>query len=343
MIVEKIKINGFRNLIDTNIKFSPGKNLIYGLNGVGKSSVLEAIYFLGFGKSFLNVKRSEVLNRECNQFRIQIYVRGPLVENKLLCYFCNNRFKLYSDDKQITIVEANDIFHPVFFSSSNYNMYIENKPYTRRLVDRFIFGLNSLYIHYILSYNKALKQKNHLLKKGKNVSGLTGWNKVLSDIGVKIMINRMNFINKLNSEISSDFDSSLQIHYSPSIGSGCDVSSGFYYNELERIREFEISARRSLKGPHLDQFELHLTGENLKFNSSGEKKINLLKVYISFIEMYKKEKNQYPIFLVDDYDTAIDTENINYLLEHYPEMQVIATSVNKNNQFDYVIELSKEN
>lgn len=343
MIVENIKIQNFRNLRDISLDFSPGRNLIFGSNGAGKTSILEAIFFLGFGKSFLNVKRSEVLNREADEFHIRMLVRGPLVENEVLGHFCRNRFKLASDNKQINIVEANEIFHPVFFSSSNYNLYIENKPYTRKLMDRFIFGVNSLYIHYILSYNKALKQKNHLLKKGKNVSGLTGWNRVLSDIGVKIMNDRMNFINKLNDEISLNFSSSLRVVYTPSIDSKSCVNAGYYYNELERIREYEIAARRSLKGPHLDHYEFQLMGENLKFNSSGEKKINLLKIYISFIEMFKKEKSQYPIFLVDDYDTAIDAENVEFLLEHYPEMQVIATSVNKNTQFDYVIELSKEN
>ncbi len=343
MIVKKIKIQGFRNLIATSIEFSPGRNLIYGRNGAGKTSILEAIFFLGFGKSFLNAKRAEVANRNSREFQVRMLVEGAVAEHELACSFCRNRFSLLSDEKKINIVEANDIFHPVFFSSSNYNTYIESKPYTRKLVNRFIFGVNSLYISHILSYNKALKQKNHLLKKAKNFSGLTGWNRVLSETGAKIMDKRINFIDKLNREISFNFDSSLQIRYKPTVKLQEDLSPSRYYDELDKVQEIEIASRRSIKGPHLDHFEFLLDGENLKYNSSGEKKINLLKIYISFIELFKKEKNQYPVFLVDDYDTAIDTGNVDYLLEHYPDMQVIATSVNKNNQFDCLIELSKEN
>jgi DNA replication and repair protein RecF len=343
LIVKKIKIQGFRNLIDKSIEFSPGQNLIYGLNGAGKTSILEAIFFLGFGKSFLNAKRAEVLNRDSREFQVRMLVEDSITQHELACFFCGNRFSFMSDDKKISLMDANEIFHPVFFSSSNYDTYIQSKPFVRKLVDRFIFGVNSLYIHYILSYNKALKQKNHLLKKGKNFSGLTGWNRVLSDTGVKIMNNRINFVDKLNREIGSSFDSSLQIRYKPTMRLHKDLSVDQYFNELEKISEVEIAAHRCFKGPHLDHFEFLLNGENLKYNSSGEKKINLLKIYISFIELFKKEKKQYPVFLVDDYDTAIDSENVEFLLNHYPEMQVIATSVNKNSQFDCLIELFKEN
>lgn len=317
--------------------------MIYGLNGAGKTSILEAIFFLGFGKSFLNAKRAEVLNRHSREFRVRMLVKGSVVDHELSCYYGTNRFSLLCDEKKISLVEANQVFHPVFFSSSDYNSYIESKPYVRKLMDRFIFGVNSLYIHHILSYNKALKQKNHLLKKGKNFSGLTGWNRVLSDTGEKIMNNRINFIDKLNHEIDSNFNSSLQVLYKPTMALRQDFSSEDYFEELQKISEIEIAAHRSIKGPHLDHFEFQLEGKNLKYNSSGEKKINLLKIYISFIELFKKEKNQYPVFLVDDYDTAIDRENVDYLLDHYPDMQVIATSVNKNSRFDCSIELFKEN
>jgi recombinational DNA repair ATPase RecF len=66
-------------------------------------------------------------------------------------------------------------------------------------------------------------------------------------------------------------------------------------------------------------------------------------LYIAFIELFKRQKNEYPVFLVDDFDTAIDVENIDFLIKNYPELQVIATSVNKNNGFNRLIELRKEN
>jgi recombinational DNA repair ATPase RecF len=96
-------------------------------------------------------------------------------------------------------------------------------------------------------------------------------------------------------------------------------------------------------GPHRDGYEIMLDSKNLKFYSSGERKINLLKIYIAFIEFYRNEKGEPPIFLVDDYDTAIDDDNIAFLVDRYPDIQVIATSVNINKNFDNLIELNREN
>ena len=61
------------------------------------------------------------------------------------------------------------------------------------------------------------------------------------------------------------------------------------------------------------------------------------------MKFYRTVKNDYPLFLIDDYDTAIDSSNIKYLIENYPDMQVIATSVNKNTDFNHLIEIKKEN
>jgi recombinational DNA repair ATPase RecF len=101
----------------------------------------------------------------------------------------------------------------------------------------------------------------------------------------------------------------------------------------------EIKSHSSLTGPHLDCFKLVLNGRNLKFYSSGEKKLHLLMVYISFIELFKAKNKQYPVFLVDDFDTAIDDNNIDFLMQNYPDLQVVATSVSKNKLFDKRFEL----
>ena len=65
-------------------------------------------------------------------------------------------------------------------------------------------------------------------------------------------------------------------------------------------------------------------------------------IYIAFIELFKKLKKDYPVFLLDDFDTAIDSRNIEILTGYYPKMQIIATSVNRYDSFNRLIELHKE-
>lgn len=360
MIIKDLKIIGFRNLQNLQVSFCKNKNLIHGLNGAGKTSILEAIFLPGFGKSFLNVKKSEIVNDDSDNFSIQLCASsvgddphsecnpGRQHENIINSHYetKKGKFTLLLNDKKSNIFEINHYLYPLLFSSSNYNLYIESRTQIRKLMDRFMFGIDTLYIHFLLSYNKALKQKNYLLKKKQNLDEIPSWNKILSEMSEKIVAARMKFIEMLNTEIKNKFDKDLAIDYRPSfthISNIADISQGFFLNQLEKLQQLEIIQKRSLRGPHLDHFAMLLNRKDLKFYSSGEKKINLLMWYIAFIQLYKRLKKEYPVFLVDDFDTAIDDRNIDFLIENYPDLQVIATSVNKNDRFDHLIELKKEN
>ncbi len=350
MIVKNLKISGFRNLKNFQVSLCKNKNLIHGNNGAGKTSILEAIFLLGFGKSFLNVKKSDILNDNSFQFTIHLSAVNAHGRQNSISALYKENFFLFLNNKKSDIFEINNYLYPVFFSSSNYSLYIESKTHIRKLVDRFLFGINSLYIHYLLSYNRALRQKNYLLKTKHNIDEITSWNKIISEMSEKIIDIKMKFIAILNEEIGNKFDSDkdLQMKYTPSFDIDTNrneknISKIRFFEQLEKRKSSEILYKRSLVGPHLDHFEMHLNNKNLKFYSSGEKKINLLKIYIAFIELFKGMKHKYPVFLMDDFDSAIDEKNIDFLIKNYPDLQVIATSVNKNNRFDQLIELRKEN
>lgn len=341
MLINRIQINQFRNLIDLKLEFSAKKNLIYGLNGTGKTSVLEAIFMLGFGKSFMKVKKSDVVNHHMDSFAIIMNVDHGESENELSASFRNNSFNLFLNEKKINLIDINEYFYPVFFSSSDYNRTIESVTFIRKMVNRFIFGVYPLYIHYILSYNKALKQKNVLLKTKPDLLELKGWNRSIAEMSEKIVHERIRFVEELNHEIQKKFKMDLFLDYKSSLDISRGINREQFFKQLEDQKMLELKSRNSISGPHLDYFELVLNGRNLKFYSSGEKKLHLLMVYISFVELYRSKKNHYPVFLVDDFDTAIDRNNIGFLMENYPDLQVVATSVSRNNLFDKRFELKK--
>jgi DNA replication and repair protein RecF len=345
LIIKTIKINGFRNLENLELSFSKNRNLVHGMNGAGKTSILEAIFIPTYGKSFLSRKKSELVNHNSEEFSIRLTTDNTICTTQISALY-NNRLSLLLNDKKTTIFEINNYLYPVLFSSSDYNLYLENKPHTRKMIDRFIFGVDSLYIRYLLSYNRALKQKNCLLKSSRNSHELRSWNKTLSELCKNIMEIKMTFIHKLDTEIKMKFEKDLSISYKPSLSIDNtipDLDADSIFDRLEAVKQTELKYRRSMLGPHLDNFDIRLDRQPLRIYSSGEKKINLLMIYIAFIELFKKTKNEYPVFLLDDFDTAIDPGNIDFLVENYPEMQVIATSVNRNTHFDNLIELKKEN
>ena len=219
MVVKKLQINGFRNLNKFTIEFGDSKNLIYGVNGSGKTSIIEALYMLGFGKSFLNVSKAEMINFDSPGFYIHAEILNKTAENSLSAS-CEKKFKLLVNSEKGSLNDIGKHLYPLFFSSLNYNLLIDHNPYFRKMIDRFIFGAHVLYLHHLLRYNHLVKQKNSLLKKLAkpiNYSELDSWNKLLSATGFEIVSKRMNFIKHLNNEIGEAFVSDLKIDYHPAL------------------------------------------------------------------------------------------------------------------------------
>lgn len=342
MLVNKVKLINFRNFKEKEISFSPRKNLLFGRNGSGKTSVLEALFLIAFGKSFLGVPKQELIHDGQEEFS----VRAELHQRRshhIVTGSYGRAFRLNLNDQPTTIAELNDYFYPVFFSTLHQHPHSESRTSLRRMMDRFIFGVCALYLHYILRYNKALKQKNYLLKNSHRQviqAEMGSWNKILAETGVKIVENRMSFIDKLNKEIESGFGGEVTLSYLPSLKFNA-LNAPAFLAAFEEMRDRESESRMALTGPQRDRYEIRISGKNLDHFSSGEKKKYLLMTYIAFIELFRKEKNEYPPLLIDDYDAAIDELNLDFLINHFPQMQIIATSVLNNDKFDQCIELAK--
>lgn len=345
MVVKKLEINGFRNLNSFTASFAAEKNLIFGANGSGKTSVIEALFLLGFGKSFLPVRRGELVQFNAPGFFLSADVHGGSGENTVSASL-EKSFSLRLNGESATLVEVGRYMYPLFFSHFSYGLVIDYAPYFRKLVDRFIYGVSSLYFHDVLRYTNTLKQKNSLLKNlGKAVdnSELHSWNLLLAEAGCKLVKKRMEFTDQLNRAIGDAYGCDLQMTYRPALLTHRIVSETTILDDLERMKNAEIKCRRTLIGPQRDRFELTVGGKKLHLFSSGEKKKFLIMLFMAFIELFRQSRGEYPVFLIDDYDAAMDERNLEHVLDHFPAMQVIATSVAGNARFATRLELKKEN
>lgn len=345
MLVKKLEINGFRNLNNFSIQFGDWRNLIFGANGSGKTSIIEALFLLGFGKSFLPVNRRDMVNFNAAGFYIHGEVLNKSGENSLTARM-EKSFSLQANGEAVALSQLGHYLYPLFFSSFNYNYYIDHLAYFRKLIDRFIYGVHALYLREILRYNNIVKQKNYLLKslgKSINNSELNSWNTVLAESGCKIVKRRMAFINQMNETIKQIFQLDLAVNYSPALLTPLSPTENSILNDLEAIRNAEIKNKRSLLGPQRDRFDVLAAGKKLQLFSSGEKKKYLMMLFVAYIELFYQARNDYPVFLIDDYDAAMDEKNLNFLLDHFSKIQVIATSVAANEKFGRSFELKKEN
>jgi len=340
--IENIKISGFRNVKESEgFSFTEKKNLICGPNGSGKTSIIEAMYVLGFGRSFLTIKKNELLNLYSDQF----YIDSSIIKSGLkfkVSAIMDSNFSLFLDGEKTAISGIGENFFPLFFSSNEYVQLIASRSNLRRLFDKLIFGIHSFYSEELIQYKKIIRNKSFLLKHNPQKQHLRGWNTMLAEYILKITKMRFRFVKEINSFVKKKYHENIEVRYSPSTKEFFD-NDDFNINvvslALDKNFEKEINYKSTLIGPHLDKYEIFLNKRPLRTFSSGEKKLNFLFIYLAYIELFLSVRKEYPVFLIDDYDIAMDEVNKTLLMSKYPDMQIIATSVRNNKNFDRVIKL----
>ena len=167
MYIKKIHLKQFRNLKEIKVIFSKGLNIIYGENGVGKTSILEAIYFLCFTKSFKSKNDNDLVKKEHKFFQIESQWEGN--SNKTL--LINGNFLKGSGKKffynKVEIKKNREMIGKiplVFQSPEDHIITNSGSKFKRVYFDKLLSQISSEYLKDLLNYGKILKQKNAYLK-----------------------------------------------------------------------------------------------------------------------------------------------------------------------------------
>ncbi|MCJ8341605.1 MAG: DNA replication and repair protein RecF [Cetobacterium sp.] len=340
--MEILEINyiNFRNLSDRNIQFSPRFNLFYGKNGQGKTSILEAIYFVATGKSFRTAKNSELIKYNKEKMGCFISYRDNISE-KTLTVKIDSRKKEYSyNGKKVSFDDFYGRLNVVSFIPEDINLIVGSPAVRRSFFDGEISQSNSEYFKNLKDYTKLLKLRNKFLKERDYKNPLFSiYQEEFIKIGAKILKTRVDYVKNisiiLNLNYRKLFDDKkeLSLKYNSSLGELKNKS-------LEEIEELlkekikgsinqELRYGFSLVGPQRDDFLFLLNEKEAKsYSSQGEKKSIIFSLKLSEIDMILKEKRENPIFLIDDISSYFDSirkENIvKYLKKR--EIQVFISS-----------------
>ena len=133
---------------DQEYEIDENVTVLVGMNESGKTSILEAIFLLGFGKSFLGVRKEEVKFFNSEGYVIKALAESSLGKNQIInSYF--KEMKIYLNDLPIKLAEMSKYFFPVIFTSHDFARHIERKSFKRKLFNRFIFGVEDLYLYHL--------------------------------------------------------------------------------------------------------------------------------------------------------------------------------------------------
>ncbi|MDH5796736.1 MAG: AAA family ATPase, partial [Anaplasmataceae bacterium] len=300
--ITSISLYNFRNYSYANIDINSENNkfiFLYGCNGSGKTSVLEAISLLGLGRGFRADKLSSIGNND-KDWRINLIINQDNIDNDYRIILNNNK-------KTISVNDQNHkkFILPKILWLIPQMIDVMSSTNKRDFFDRITYNYLPNHAEILINYNKLISQRLGLLK---NINYDKEWLSIIEkDIvkyGLLIEKNRQEIIKILQNKIDSFDDYNIKIVLEDIvIRDDMEDVSQYYTNNLINYREKDILAKRTLFGVHRNKFTVMLNERNSILCSTGEQKSLLIAVIIAAIE------NQ-TILLLDDVLAHFDKNNI---------------------------------
>ena len=333
MIIKSLKIVNFRRFIGKQVVFKKGLNVIVGSNAIGKTTVLEAIYYLGITKSFKTSDESALINNNSEEFAIFANVeRDGLVndikikrmKNAKIVFLNNNPYKKVSEYLGTVLV--------VCFSNNDCVKLNGSSKDRRSLFEPLICQISNFYVNECNNYRKILNSRNALLKrlnfekKESNTKLLEVMNSQLVKSGNKIINVRQKIVRKLNDEINEIYNEISGCNEKIELEYCSNTTEEKFLNQLRLNYEEELKRGHTEVGPHRDDIEFKINGIRAKgFASQGQKRSIALSLKLAEAEVINKISGEYPVFLLDDVMSELDPERQNCVLNHIKGIQSFIT------------------
>lgn len=340
-MIEYLELRNFRNHNHIKIRFQYENTFIEGLNGSGKTSIVEAINYVSTLKSFKMADDESLLQTDKQYFKIVLKTK----QNEFEIVY-NEGKKLLKINKVIYQKMSEFIANlkTIVFSPEDLNLVNGSPGVRRNFLDMVMVQINKTYLNNLTIYKKVLKERNALLKNLKESSDLTFFkiiNKRLADEANKIILKRSEFISKLNQAFKAQFKSfnnkdEVELSYE------ANTEASALEAVLNKRFKTDLLTETTSVGPHRDELLIKFNGNLAKdYASQGQKRLITLSLKLALIDLY--ENKEEIIILLDDVLSELDDVTINELGNLLKiKNQVIITGVNNKYQNIKVLNLNKK-
>jgi DNA replication and repair protein RecF len=322
MHLQKITLVNFKNFESQSFDFEDKINCFVGDNGVGKTNVLDAIYYLSFSKSYFNSVATQNIRHQEDFFMIEgIYQ----IDNKTETFVCS----LKKGNKKV-IKRNGKVFEKfsehignlplVIISPADRDLIVDGSETRRKFIDNVISQSNTVYLQNLIKYNKVLAQRNSLLKyfaanRTFDALNLSVYNEQLETYGALIFETRKTFLNKF----IPIFKKRYKI-----ISSSSETVDLVYKSQLHEQSFNELFAQNIDKdkvlqytttGIHKDDLVFELEGYPIKkYGSQGQQKSYLIALKLAQFDFMNMQSNVKPILLLDDIFDKLDDHRVSQLI-----------------------------
>ena len=323
VFIRNLRIDAFRNHGAMELDFSPNINCFHGVNGAGKTNILDAIYFLGNGRSYFTRSDQNNIPFNLDDARWELdYEQGDTQH-------CHQAQLHREGGKSIwrngaLIKRLSDFIHHlpmVMITPSDIGLITGSSEERRRLMDRCISLLDPVYLRSIQDYNKALLRRNEQLKQFAERRYVDD---VLLDTLDQQLAQSVSIISAGRSQFMVDFGADVRNIYSElsndaeevEVGYDTEVDPDRFVEQLKNQRQADLRAQRTTQGLHRDDLSLELDGMDArKFASQGQVKSLTIAMNLAIYRMLNRELQRAPILLLDDVFEKIDDHRSSKLME----------------------------
>lgn len=354
MEILEISYVNFRNLEDNNLKFVSEMNLFAGKNGQGKTSILEAIYFVATGKSFRTSRNNELIKYSKDKMGVFVSFKDSISEKTMTVKIDSSKKEYRFNGKKVPYDQFYGKLNVVSFIPEDINLIMGTPSIRRSFFDSEISQASFEYFQDLKNYSKVLKIRNRFLKEKNYRDPMYSiYEDEFIKLGARLIKKRIDYVKNisiiLNLNYRKLFDNKkeLSLKYSSSLGELKNIDLKSIEDKIkEAIKERfpqEIRYGFSMVGPQKDDFLFLLNEREAKsFASQGEKKSIIFSLKLSEIDMIMKEKRERPVFIIDDISSYFDSirkENIlNYLKKREIQVFISSTGLLEIKSKNFIVE-----
>ncbi len=339
-----LELEGFRNYPLCRLDFDPGVNLIVGDNAQGKTNLLEAIHYLGSGKSFRTQRSSELVGFDRDFAQLQGKVFSQEREQSLRFVLFRGprpRQMFRNGAKKKTLEEIAGVLPGVLFCPEDLMVLKTGAAQRRRFSDLALCQLRPNYDASLAEYNRILEHKSRILKEHHDnramLEILPEYNLRLCQVGALLISYRARFYRAMEEsaagfhrqfsggreEFTLEYKtvSTVKDPFAP-VGSLVEDLQ----EHLQRHYQAELDSGQCLTGPHKDDFTVRLSGVDLKtYGSQGQTRTAAISLKLAQRELMARQWKEEPVLLLDDVLSELDPGRQDFVLNQITRGQVFIT------------------
>ena len=364
MNLKELYLRDFRNYREIKVDFEPGVNLIVGNNAQGKTNMLEAVSYLGSGRSFRAQKNAEMVRFGADFAEIDGKIFSQERDQELRWVLFNGsrpRQIWRNGAKKKTAADIAGVLPTVLFCPEDLMILKMGSSQRRRFGDAALCGLRPNYDAALTEYNRILDQKSRILKDHFEnpavLAVLPEYNTRLCQVGALLISYRARFYDSLGKAAAkyhgqfSGGAEEFSLHYK-TVSTVRDPFAPVseltqdLMNHLDRHYRAELETAQCLTGPHKDDFSVSLSDIDLKaYGSQGQTRTAAISLKLAQRELMGREWGEEPVLLLDDVLSELDPGRQDFVLNQIVSGQVFITCCEPGRftKLGKTIEISKGN